>query len=74
LTDLNPRPRALRLDLAGVSHLDSAALGLLALLRGHQVTHHQPLVFVGASPALRRRLAHFGAGYLLEPLTPAERR
>lgn len=73
LADLNGRPRAVRLDLGGVSHLDSAALGLLALLRGHQLKHQQPLSFVGPSPTLRRRLAHFGACYLLEPLTPAER-
>ncbi len=72
LADLNGRPRAVRLDLGGVSHLDSAALGLLALLRGHQLKHQQPLSFVGPSPTLRRRLAHFGACYLLEPLTPAE--
>jgi len=71
LTDLNHRPRAVRLDLVGVSHLDSASLGLLALLRGHQLKHQQPLFCVGASPALRRCLAHFGASYLLEPLVPA---
>lgn len=71
LADLNTCPRAVRLDLGGVNHLDSAALGLLALLRGHQLKHRQPLFCVGASPALRRRLAHFGASYLLEPLVPA---
>jgi N-acetylglucosaminyldiphosphoundecaprenol N-acetyl-beta-D-mannosaminyltransferase len=71
LADLNTCPRAVRLDLGGVSYLDSAALGLLALLRGHQLKHQQPLDFVGASPGLHHRLDHFGASYLLEPLTPA---
>lgn len=70
LTDLNYRPRPVTLDLSGACHLDSAVLGVLALLRGHQLKSHQSMAICGASPALRRQLDHFSATYLLEPLTP----
>ena len=68
LTDLNYRPRSVILDLSHVCHLDSAVLGVLALLRGHQLKSQQSMAIAGTSPALRRQLDHFCAAYLLEPL------
>lgn len=70
LTDLNSRPRSVTLDISHVSHLDSAVLGVLALLRGHQLKSNQSLAIGGASPALRKKMGHFCATYLLDPLTP----
>lgn len=70
LTDLNSRPRSVTLDVTDVCHLDSAVLGILALLRGHQLKSDQSMAITGASAALRKQLDHFGASYLLEPLNP----
>ncbi len=64
-------PGALSLDLDSVGLADSAFLGLLALLRGHQMKTGQPLDIRADNPRLRALCAHFGAAWLLEPLPAA---
>ncbi len=55
-----------RLDLAQVTHLDAASLGLLLLLRGHQSKRGRRLEIVGCTPRLRRLFHRAGAEFLLD--------
>lgn len=62
------RDAAIRVDLAGVTHLDSAAIGLICLLRGHCSQARRGWRMSGASRSLRRLLRHACADYLAEEL------
>lgn len=55
----------IELDLGSVVHVDSAAIGLVMLLRGHQHTVGRRLIVGSCSRATRRQLNRSGAGYLL---------
>lgn len=61
-------PRAVSIDLSGVGTLDSAALGLLLLLYGHQTKIGAALKVSGAPAALQKRLRWHCADYLLQGL------
>jgi N-acetylglucosaminyldiphosphoundecaprenol N-acetyl-beta-D-mannosaminyltransferase len=56
------------LDLADVSHLDSAAIGLLSLLHGWQVKISAPWKVVAASHHVKKTLRWACADYLLQPI------
>lgn len=64
-------PRHISLDLSGVGTLDSAALGLLLLLYGHQSRTGAGLSVGTVAAPLRRRLRLQCADYLLQGLAPA---
>ena len=53
-----------RLDMAGVTHLDSAALGLLMLLEGHQRSRGRGFAITSLPAGLRRVFDYHGADYL----------
>lgn len=61
-------PRQINLDLSAVGTLDSAALGLLLLLYGHQSKIGAGFTITAVAPALRRRLHWQCAEYLLQGL------
>lgn len=61
-------PRHLTLDLDRLGRADSACLGLLALLRGHQLKHGKALKIVPPQGRARSLFRHFAADYLLESL------
>lgn len=64
-------PRDLVLDLSPLGRLDSAGLGLLALLRGHQIKHGRSLDVVPPRGRARAPFRHFAAETLLAPLARA---
>jgi len=68
LTAATASPRRISLDLGQVGTLDSAALGLLLLLYGHQSKTGAGFEVAAVSAPLRRRLRLQCADYLLEPL------
>lgn len=57
---------ALIVDLGGVTHIDSAALGMLALARGAQVRAGRRWRVDGVSPHAARSMRLAGANYLVE--------
>jgi N-acetylglucosaminyldiphosphoundecaprenol N-acetyl-beta-D-mannosaminyltransferase len=68
LTKLSEHPRAIILDLEKVSGMDSAALGLMILLYGHQSKNQQGFSIAAISPMLAKMLRSNCADYLLVPL------
>lgn len=66
LAQATQTPRPIAIDLAAVRHVDSAFIGILLLLHGHQQASGQPLHLTGAHPALRRHFRHACAGFLLD--------
>ena len=64
-------PRDLILDLTGLGRLDSAALGLIALLRGHQLKHGKALEILPPRGRARAVFRHFAAEALLAPVARA---
>ena len=67
VTALAESRKDLSLDLAAVSHLDSAAIALIALLQGWQLKIGASWQVVNASAAIRRTLHLACADYLLTP-------
>jgi N-acetylglucosaminyldiphosphoundecaprenol N-acetyl-beta-D-mannosaminyltransferase len=55
----------LQLDLGGVHYVDSAFIGLLLLLRGHQSRCARRLAIIGAHGDVARVFGWSGAGFLL---------
>jgi N-acetylglucosaminyldiphosphoundecaprenol N-acetyl-beta-D-mannosaminyltransferase len=53
-----------RLELGGVTHVDSAFIGLVMLLRGHQRRHGKQLLIASLPRAVRRVFWYCGAEYL----------
>jgi N-acetylglucosaminyldiphosphoundecaprenol N-acetyl-beta-D-mannosaminyltransferase len=64
LTEMTSRHYNVVLDLEKVTGLDSATLGLLVLLFGHQSKIRRGFTIAAASPAVRRILRHSCAEYL----------
>ena len=60
------QPRDLNLDLSGLGRADGAFLGLLAVLRGHQLKHGRVLEIQPPRGAARDLFRHFAADYLLD--------
>lgn len=60
-------PAEIVVDLEAVLWMDSACIGLLLLLRGHQDRDGRSLTLRQPSPAVRRTLRHHCAEFLLEP-------
>ena len=56
----------IRLDLTGVSHVDSAFVGLLMLLYGHQASRGVQLLIGGLQPHIRRVFELSCAEYILQ--------
>ncbi|HET6598431.1 MAG TPA: WecB/TagA/CpsF family glycosyltransferase [Burkholderiaceae bacterium] len=64
--------KALRLDLSGVSHLDSAAVALLCTLWAHCAQQARALTIHGVSPAVQRVIRSCCAEYVLQPQPASE--
>ena len=64
--------RDVRLELGGVTHVDSAFIGLVLLLQGHQRRHGRQLLIASLPRAVRRVFWYCGAEYLCTG--PAEAR
>lgn len=58
-------PRRLHVDLAGVSHLDSAAIALIGLLWASRTDHGGEWVISGVRPGVRRQIELSCSHYLL---------
>ncbi len=56
------------LDLSKVTHMDSAAIGLLLLLRGHCLRFGLTMQIIGASDAVTRCFDFHCVGYLLDTM------
>jgi N-acetylglucosaminyldiphosphoundecaprenol N-acetyl-beta-D-mannosaminyltransferase len=54
----------LRLEMGGVTYLDSALVGLLMLLERHQRQQGRRFLLASLPPGIRRTLDYCGAGYL----------
>jgi len=67
LTQLAGSRKGVSLDLAAVSHLDSTAIALLALLQGWQLKIGASWRVINAPAAIRRTLCLACAEYLLAP-------
>jgi anti-anti-sigma factor len=54
------------LDLSGLSHLDSSALGMLLLLRQKAETRHKPVVLLNSPPLILKLLRSVSFGKLFQ--------
>jgi N-acetylglucosaminyldiphosphoundecaprenol N-acetyl-beta-D-mannosaminyltransferase len=63
--------QAVTVDLAEATYVDSAVLGLLLLLHGHQGSVRRELRVVDASPTVRRLFHFHGAEFLLQRPAPS---
>lgn len=71
LDGLADTPVDIALDLGQADHLDSATLGLLMVLFGHQSLQGRTLRVTAVSAPARRAITLACADYLLQPLAPA---
>jgi N-acetylglucosaminyldiphosphoundecaprenol N-acetyl-beta-D-mannosaminyltransferase len=55
-----------RLDMGDVTYVDSAFLGIVALLHGHQSRHGRPLQVAAATPPVRKVMKYCCAEYLCQ--------
>ncbi len=65
LQQATTQPSAISIDCSQLKWLDSAAMGLLLLLAGHQIKLGQAYTFQGMSNELRAAFESHGCGYLL---------
>jgi N-acetylglucosaminyldiphosphoundecaprenol N-acetyl-beta-D-mannosaminyltransferase len=65
-TEATYRPCHIELDLAGVTYGDSAFIGLLIILYGHQLRVHRKFLVSGVSTIMRKILRAHCAEYLLK--------
>nr|WP_218892804.1 WecB/TagA/CpsF family glycosyltransferase [Duganella sp. 1224] len=71
LDQLNHQPGPLSVDMAAVSSVDSATLGLLLLLYGHQQRCRQPFALGPCAPAVTRALRLACVDFLAAPGVPS---
>ena len=62
----DPEVGEIRLDLSGISHLDSSALGMLLLLRQKAETRHKPVVLLNSPPLILKLLRSVSFGKLFQ--------
>ena len=58
--------KGVRLEMRGVTYVDSAFVGLVMLLHGHQINYGRPLQFVLLSEHVHRMIKYCGAEFLCE--------